>query len=83
MTTYQQVFPDDLIGMRARLWLDGLGGQEDELEDVAEGKLDPPTNTEGPGSVVIRRNPEDIALEKADELDDVVTNDLESFPPSQ
>ena len=34
-----------------RLWADGLDGQEDELDDVAKGKLDPPTDDERPGSI--------------------------------
>ena len=37
-------------------WADGTDEQEDELDDVAKGKLNPPTNTEGPGGVVERNN---------------------------
>jgi hypothetical protein len=33
------------------LYADGFNGQEDELEDVHKGKLDPPTDDEGPGSL--------------------------------
>ena len=48
------------------VWADGLDGQEDELEDVAKGKLDPPTNTEGKGSV-LERNDKGRSTESADE----------------
>ena len=46
--------------------LDGLDGQEDELEDIEEGKLDPPTDDEGRGSI-LERNRRDRTLETEDE----------------
>jgi len=59
-------------------WLDGEDGQEDELDDVAKGKLQPPTPAadEVPGDVVIRPN-RDAALIEEDEHD----LDLESEEP--
>jgi hypothetical protein len=53
------------------LWLDGDDGQEDELDDVAKGKLQPstPKGDEVPGDVVIRPN-RDVALIEEDEEDD-------------
>jgi len=61
--------------------LDGLDGQEDELEDVHKGKLDPPTDDEGSGEVVIRPNRDAIAQEKADEDDEIIEDDLETRTP--
>ena len=81
MTTQQQGILEGWSGAPGGMWLDGLDGQEDELEDVAEGRLDPSTDTEGSGSTVIRPNSEGVALEEADELEDEVTHDLESLPP--
>ena len=70
-----------LGGMMAQLWLDGLDGQEDELDDVHKGELDPPTDDEGAGSVVIRPNQGAIAQEKADEDDEEIQEDLETRTP--
>ena len=81
MTTQQQGFMDGLSGMRAGMWLDGLDGQEDELEDVQKGKLDPATDDEVPGDVVIRPNHEQVADEKADEDDEEIQEDLETRTP--
>jgi len=81
MTTQQQGFLDGLDGMRAGMWLDGLDGQEDELEDVHKGELDPPTDDEVPGDVVIRPNKAQIALEKADEDDEEIQEDLDTRTP--
>jgi len=81
MTTQQQGFLDELDGMRAGMWLDGLDGQEDELEDVHKGELDPPTDDEVPGDVVIRPNKAQIALEKADEDDEEIQEDLDTRTP--
>ena len=47
-------------------WADGTDEQEDELNDVAKGKLQPPTNTEGAGSV-FERNDQGRGLEREDE----------------
>ena len=77
----QQVFLDGLSGMRAGMWLDGLDGQEDELDDAHKGELDPPTDDEGPGSVVIRPNQAAIAQEKADEDEEEIQEDLETRTP--
>jgi len=71
----------DFSGMRAGIWLDGLDGQEDELEDVQKGKLDPATDDEVPGEVVIRPNHEQVADEKADEDDEEIQEDLETRTP--
>lgn len=51
-------------------WLDGEDGQEDELDDVVKGKLQPhtPAADEVPGDVVIRPN-RDRALIEEDERD--------------
>jgi len=73
MKVSQQDFTDALGGMRARMWLDGFDGQEDELDDVQKGKLDPPTDDEGPGSIVIRPNRDAIAQEKADEDEEEIS----------
>ncbi len=48
------------------IYLDGLDGQEDELEDVQKGDLDPPTNDEGSGSI-FEKNESDRSLESEDE----------------
>ncbi len=37
----QQTYRAGFGGRLAGMWLDGLGGQEDELDDVAKGKRDP------------------------------------------
>ena len=47
-------------------WLDGTDEQEDELDDVAKGKLDAPTDDEGPGEI-FESNKGDVALETEDE----------------
>ncbi len=52
-------------------WADGTDEQEDELDDVAKGKLNPPTNTEGPRSV-FERNDQGRGLESEDEDDALV-----------
>jgi len=76
----QQVWIDDFGGMMARMWLDGLDGQEDELEDVQKGKLEPPT-AEREGEVVIRPNQDAIAQKKADEDEEELLEDLETRTP--
>ena len=48
------------------VYLDGLDGQEDELEDVQKGELDPPTDDEGAGSI-FEKNDFDRSLETDDE----------------
>ena len=50
----------------SEFWADGLGGQEDELEDVDDGELDAPTDDEGPGEIW-ESNKGHVALQKADE----------------
>ena len=57
--------------MSGMLWLDGGDEQEDELDDVAKGKLQPstPKDDEVPGDVVIRPD-RDEALIEEDEEDD-------------
>ena len=81
MTTYQQEFPDSFSGIKAGIWLDGLDGQEQELEDVGQGKLDPSTEDEVPGDVVIRPSQEAISLEKRDEDEEEIQADLETRTP--
>jgi hypothetical protein len=56
------------------VWCDGLDGQEDELEDVHDGILDPPTDDEGPGSIM-EPNDDAVALEKEDEDNDLIEED--------
>jgi hypothetical protein len=53
------------------IWADGLDGQEDELEDVEKGKLDPPTDDEGHGSLD-ESNRGGIGIESDDEDDGLV-----------
>jgi hypothetical protein len=53
------------------IWADGLDGQEDELEDVQKGKLDPPTNDEGRGSID-ESNRSGTGIESEDEDDSLV-----------
>jgi hypothetical protein len=77
----QQGGADGFSGLMARMWLDGFDGQEDELEDVHKGKLDPPTDDEVPGEVVIRPNHDAIAQEEADEDDEEIEEDLETRTP--
>ena len=79
MNTSQHGFFDGFAGMAARMWLDGFDGQEDELEDVQKGKLDPPTDDEGPGSVD-EANDSAVALEKADEDDELIEGDEAAKP---
>jgi hypothetical protein len=81
MNALRQGFGDGSSGMMARVWLDGFDGQEDELEDVQKGKLDPPTDDEGPGEVVIRPNQGAIAQEKADEDEEEIQENLETRTP--
>ena len=81
MNVSQQSVGDGFNGMMARVWLDGFDGQEDELEDVQKGKLDPATDDEGPGDVVIRPNQDAIAQEKADEDEEEIQEDLETRTP--
>jgi hypothetical protein len=81
MKNLQQVFVDSFSGMCAGMWLDGLGGQEDELDDVHKGKLDPPTDDEGHGEVFIKPNQAAIAQEKADEDDEEIQEDQETRTP--
>jgi hypothetical protein len=66
MNGSQQGLDRGLSGMMARMWLDGLDGQEDELEDVHEGKLNLPT-AEQEGEIVIRPNRDEIEQKKEDE----------------
>ena len=81
MNVWRQGLSDVPSGMMARIWLDGFDGQEDELEDVQKGKLDPPTDDEGPGEVVIRPNQGAIAQEKADEDEEEIQENLETRTP--
>ena len=81
MKNLQQVFVDSFSGMCAQMWLDGRDGQEDELDDVHKGEFDPRTDTEGPGEVLIRPNQSEIAMEKADEDDEELLEDLETRTP--
>ena len=60
-------------------WADGLDGQEDELDDVQKGKLDPPTDDEGPGAI-FEPNDSAVALEKEDEDDEVIEADETQRP---
>jgi hypothetical protein len=62
------------------VWADGLDGQEDELEDVQKGRLDPPTDDEGPGSVD-EKNDRGRGLESEDEDDSLVEGIEESGVP--
>ncbi len=78
MKNMQQVFVDSFSGMCAGMWLDGLDGQEDELEDVHKGKFDPAT---GSGDVFSRPNQAAVAQEKADEDDEEIQEDLETRTP--
>ena len=73
----QEVLINSFSGMCAGMWLDGLDGQEDELDDVRKGKLDPTGN----GEVVIRPNREQIAQIKADEDEQVIEEDLQTRTP--
>jgi hypothetical protein len=72
MNGFHYGFRDDFAGIRAQIWLDGLDGQEDELEDVKKGKLDPPTNDEGEGEVFIKPDQDAVALKKEDEDNELV-----------
>ena len=55
------------VGDISRMFLlDGTDEQEDELDDVAKGKLDAPTDDEGPGEI-FESNKGDVALETEDE----------------
>jgi len=81
MNISQRDWKNEFDGVMARMWLDGFDGQEDELEDVQKGKLDPPTDDEGPGEVVIRPNQGAIAQEKADEDEEEIQEDLETRTP--
>ena len=67
----RQVRGEVLLGLRSGVWADGLGGQEDELEDVQKGKLDPPTDDEGQGSID-DANRSGTALESEDEDDPLI-----------
>jgi hypothetical protein len=69
--TYRDGFGARIAGMR----LDGLDGQEDELEDVAKGKLEPH------GEVTIRPNHDATSQEKADEDEEEIQADLETRTP--
>ena len=55
-----------LTDLNETLWMDGFDGQEDELEDVAKGKLKSPTDDKGAGEI-FESNKGDVALQKADE----------------
>ena len=46
-------------------WTDGLDGQEDELDDVEHGQLEPATDDEA--GEFFEPNKGDVALEKLDE----------------
>jgi hypothetical protein len=81
MNTQQQASLDGWNGIRAGMWLDGLDGQEDEIEDVGKGKLDPKHDDEVPGDVVIRPNHEQVADEKADEDDEEIQENLDTRTP--
>ncbi len=73
----QQVLINSFSGMCAGMWLDGFDGQEDELDDVRKGKLNPT----GSGEVVIRPNRDQIAETKADEDEEMIEEDLETRMP--
>ncbi len=69
--TYRDGFGEWIAGMR----LDGLGGQEDELEDIAHGKLD------HHGEVVIRPKHEVPLPDKAEVDEEEIQADLETRTP--
>jgi hypothetical protein len=73
----QQVLINSFSGMCAGMWLDGLDGQEDELDDVSKGKLD----RDPVGNVLIRPNRDAIAQQHADEDEEMIQEDLETRLP--
>lgn len=77
----QQVLIGSFNGMHAGMWLDGFDGQENEWDAVNKGKLDPPTNDEGPGEIVIRPRHEVVDEEKADVDDQEIQADLDTRTP--
>lgn len=65
-------------------WLDGFDGQEDELDDVRRGKLEPSTDDE-PEAEVFEPNKGNLELEREDEEAGVpsqadVAEELKDFP---
>jgi len=60
-------------------WADAEDEQEDELDDVHKDILDAPTDDEGPGSVD-EANDSAVALEKADEDDELIEGDEAAKP---
>lgn len=79
MKNLQQVFVDSFSEMCAHMWLDGLDGQEDELQDIQKGRLNPSAGDQG--GVFIRPDQGAIAQEKADEDDEEIQADLETRTP--
>jgi hypothetical protein len=64
------------------VWADGLDGQEDELEDVHKGILDPPTDDEGAGSI-LEKNDAGRTLESEDEDDEPAAGEREDDESSR
>ena len=67
--TYRAGFGAQIAAMR----LDGLGGQEDELDDVSKGKLDPHSEA----AIKSKQTPSD----KSEVDDEEIQADLETRTP--